>query len=77
MVIIKDNNGISKGFGFVTYEDRASADACLERYKDKAMIDGKAVEVKPAVPRERSHGPKSHEERGSSGCKNALDEIIH
>ena len=42
----------SRGFGFITFAAEASADAVL-RLDSRAVICGKAVEVKPAVPRER------------------------
>lgn len=42
----------SRGFGFITFAAEASAEAVL-RLDSRAVICGKAVEVKPAVPRER------------------------
>lgn len=61
LVIIKDNSGVSKGFGFVSYATGEAADACLDKYKNKAHIDGKEVEVKRAVPREMANNLEEKE----------------
>lgn len=43
-------DGISRGFGFVTYSDTAPVDKCLQM--GSHQIGGKRVEVKRAVPKE-------------------------
>eukprot|EP00808_Paulinella_micropora_P020601 g67603.t1 len=51
-VVIKDNNGGSRGFGFVTYANPESAGKV---FKDKANLelDGRKIECKLAVPRDQ------------------------
>ncbi|XP_057472470.1 LOW QUALITY PROTEIN: uncharacterized protein LOC130761041 [Actinidia eriantha] len=50
-VIMMDKiTGRSRGFGFVTFADPAVADKVLE---EEHVIDGRAVEVKRTVPREK------------------------
>lgn len=42
-------DGHSRGFGFVTFDDPVSVQKCLET---QHTINGRGVEIKPAVPRE-------------------------
>ncbi|CAN4089980.1 unnamed protein product [Withania somnifera] len=44
-----------RGFGFITYDSEEAVDKVL--YKTFHELNGKKVEVKPAVPRELSPGP--------------------
>ncbi|MEW5303456.1 MAG: hypothetical protein WDW36_006144 [Sanguina aurantia] len=48
--VIVRQDGISRGFGFVTYSDTAPVDKCLQI--GQHQIGGKRVEVKRAVPKE-------------------------
>jgi len=58
-VIIKDSNGQSKGFGFVTYETVEQTDTCLAVKKGKGhKLGGKDIEVKRAIPRDMSEDPE-------------------
>jgi len=58
-VIIKDGNGQSKGFGFVTYETVEQTDTCLAVKKEKGhKLGGKDIEVKRAIPRDMSEDPE-------------------
>jgi len=61
IVIIRDNSGVSKGFGFVSFANSEAVEACLDKYKNKAHIDGKEVEVKRAVPREMANNLEEKE----------------
>lgn len=49
-VITDRNSGRSKGFGFVEMENKAEAEAAIENL-DGAEIDGRAVKVNEARPR--------------------------
>ena len=51
MVITDRETGRSRGFGFVTFADGADADAAIEAM-DGADLDGRAVVVNEARPRE-------------------------
>ena len=50
-VVINDRDtGRSKGFGFVTMADEASANAAIERLND-TEVDGRTIKVAEARPR--------------------------
>jgi len=52
-VVIKDQNKVSRKFGFVTCENMASTNACIKQKKHaQHTVDGKEVDVKRAIPRE-------------------------
>ena len=54
VVITDRDTGRSKGFGFVTMADEASANAAIERLND-TEVDGRTIKVAEARPRrERS-----------------------
>jgi len=61
-VIIKDNNGTSRGFGFITYQKVSEADKCIAHKKtdEGHKLDNKDIEVKRAIPREFQE-PSQHE----------------
>jgi len=59
IVIIKDNNGESKGFGFVTYTNNEQTEQCVKGAPH--VICGKTVEVKRAVPRDQSTDKNSQQ----------------
>ena len=51
-VIIMDRmTGRSKGFGFVSYDDDAQADAAIEMFNEKEF-EGRTITVNEARPRE-------------------------
>lgn len=50
-IIIKNERGQSKGFGFVTFADGAAADAAIEAMHEKE-VDGRNMIVNEARPRE-------------------------
>ncbi|KAI9455291.1 hypothetical protein F5148DRAFT_1226274 [Russula earlei] len=47
--IVRDNDGKSRGFAFLTFEDPASVNAVMVR---EHFLDGKAIDPKRAIPRE-------------------------
>jgi len=47
---MKDNNGCSRGFGFITYENPEVLDKVLEM---NHILDGKTIDPKRAIPRDR------------------------
>lgn len=49
-VIIKDAEGKSRGFGFVTYENSTSVEAAFKARPHN--IDGKELDIKRAIPRD-------------------------
>jgi RNA recognition motif-containing protein len=56
-VVMRDKQtGGSRGFGFVTYNDASVVDKVLLA-KDVLEIDGKKIDVKPAVPKEQMQSP--------------------
>lgn len=51
-VVITDKfSGRSKGFGFVTYSEDASADQAIEKMNEKE-VEGRKLKVNEAKPRE-------------------------
>ena len=50
VIITDSNNGQSRGFGFVTYENSDSAEEVFKRRPHE--LDGKVVDCKRAMPRE-------------------------
>lgn len=50
-----------RGFGFVTFEDASVIEAVLA---DTHLLDGRNVEVKRAVPRDKAPGPINQDNRG-------------
>ncbi|CAF3252666.1 unnamed protein product [Rotaria sp. Silwood2] len=53
--ILRDREGHSRGFGFVTFDNSASVDAVMQARPH--TLDNRVVEPKRAVPREASHKP--------------------
>ncbi|CAF1647940.1 unnamed protein product [Rotaria sp. Silwood1] len=53
--ILRDREGHSRGFGFVTFDNSASVDAVMKARPH--TLDNRVVEPKRAVPREASHKP--------------------
>ncbi|CAF1251305.1 unnamed protein product [Adineta steineri] len=51
--ILRDREGHSRGFGFVTFENSSSVDALMQARPH--TLDNRIVEPKRAVPREESH----------------------
>jgi len=45
---LMQKNGISRGFGFVTFATQEAADRAMQTEK---MLDGRRLEARPAVPR--------------------------
>ncbi|KAE9102555.1 hypothetical protein PF010_g14062 [Phytophthora fragariae] len=64
--LMKDKyTGQPRGFGFVTFEDATAIDRVLE---ETHMLDGRSVEVKRAIPREKTApGGGSSDFRGGRG----------
>ncbi|KAJ3333473.1 hypothetical protein HDU76_007687 [Blyttiomyces sp. JEL0837] len=89
LVMMDRNTSRSRGFGFVTFVDVDSVDAVVERQEKAAagggadggegtegiVIDGKKVEVKRALPKDKIASaslPRKHQ-NNSSGNANALN----
>ncbi|CAF1640412.1 unnamed protein product [Adineta steineri] len=53
--ILRDRDGHSRGFGFVTFADSLSVDAVMQARPH--TLDNRVVEPKRAVPREETHKP--------------------
>merc|ERR1719265_2563470 len=51
-IVMKDNEGRPKGFGFVTFSKDEETDDCIRAKSEGHNIDGKSVEVKRAIPRD-------------------------
>lgn len=51
VILIRDEQGRSKGFGFVTFTEDADADAAMEALNGKE-VEGRDVIVNEARPRE-------------------------
>jgi len=52
---LMQKNGISRGFGFVTFATQEAADRAMQTEK---MLDGRRLEARPAVPREVLSSPQ-------------------
>jgi len=79
-VIMQDRiTNRSRGFGFVVFEDPAAVDAVLkEQTRMGISIDGKTVEVKPALPREVMSGDSDgHKELSPSNERIEFAEGMH
>lgn len=50
IVLMNRDTGVSKGFGFVTFNDDAAADAAIEAWNGKEL-DGRALTVNEARPK--------------------------
>ena len=62
----------SRGFGFVVFDDSASTAAVLsQQAKGGIHIDGKKVEVKPALPKEVLGREEMRGSGGGGGNANA------
>ena len=57
-VVIKNQSGESRGFGYVTYDNSQSVDDALNSRPH--TIDGKEVEIKRAIPRD-DNNPSAHQ----------------
>lgn len=53
--ILRDRDGHSRGFGFVTFTDPSSVDAVMKARPH--TLDSRVVEPKRAIPREETHKP--------------------
>ncbi|CAF2095757.1 unnamed protein product [Rotaria magnacalcarata] len=53
--ILRDRDGHSRGFGFVTFTDPSSVDAVMQSRPH--TLDNRVVEPKRAIPREETHKP--------------------
>ncbi|CAF3033886.1 unnamed protein product [Rotaria sp. Silwood2] len=53
--ILRDRDGHSRGFGFVTFADPSSVDAVMQARPH--TLDNRVVEPKRAIPREETHKP--------------------
>ena len=63
-VVLKNiNTNISRGFGFVTFEDYRIADQLIR--DNNCVLKGKRMDVKPAEPKENS--PSKPDDRGMRG----------
>eukprot|EP00199_Chlamydomonas_sp_CCMP681_P002946 CAMPEP_0119105606 /NCGR_PEP_ID=MMETSP1180-20130426/3520_1 /TAXON_ID=3052 ORGANISM="Chlamydomonas cf sp, Strain CCMP681" /NCGR_SAMPLE_ID=MMETSP1180 /ASSEMBLY_ACC=CAM_ASM_000741 /LENGTH=305 /DNA_ID=CAMNT_0007090699 /DNA_START=29 /DNA_END=942 /DNA_ORIENTATION=- len=62
--IVKHPDGASRGFGFVTYATLDDAAKCT---KGAHQVEGRTVEVKPAVPRDTDGGGRGGPARGRGG----------
>jgi len=60
IVIADKYEGKSKGFGFVTFVEEASAKKAVEEMNGKDA-DGRALKVNEATPREDSRSPETSE----------------
>ncbi|KAI1316123.1 hypothetical protein EDD11_010437 [Mortierella claussenii] len=71
-VVVKDREtGRSRGFGFVTYADEASADRAIEE-KNNTSFDGREIKVDRASERSNSGGSRGGNRGGyNSGYNNA------
>lgn len=66
-VAMKDReNGRSRGFGFVQFDNQSSVDRVMQDYKNH-KIEGKWVEVKRPVPRDQMPPPESRGGGGDNG----------
>jgi len=63
-VILDRETGRSRGFGFVTLNDVAEAEAATAAM-DGTMLDGRTIRVNAA--QERSRGPRRDNNRGGGG----------
>lgn len=56
-VVLRDKiTGTSRGFGFVTFDDEEAREACIKASQAGELeLDGRSVDVKPAVPQEQIH----------------------
>ncbi|CAK9060676.1 unnamed protein product [Durusdinium trenchii] len=65
VVMIDPGTQRSRGFGFVTFTDSSSVEACMEKY-DSNEIDGKWIEVKRCIPQDKM-SPAKGKGKGGKG----------
>ncbi|CAM9549776.1 unnamed protein product, partial [Hapterophycus canaliculatus] len=58
--------GEPRGFGFVQFQTSTSADAAL---KEEHVIDGRTIDVKRAVPRDRAPLPRAATDRNNTSSR--------
>lgn len=63
-IILRDQDGVSKGFGFVTFDSEAAVEHAVSN-QGGHTIDRKTVEVKKAVPRDSDSGENKGGEKGT------------
>lgn len=77
--MLEKDSGRSRGFGFVVFESTSSVESVLRQVEH--VIDGKKVECKIAVPKEKKQKASKKKRknpnmrgRGYSGTSNSSDE---
>jgi len=58
-VVVPDQNGASRGFGFVTFSTPDAVENCFVAERNagaRLMVEGKSVEIKRAIPRDMGEG---------------------
>jgi len=65
-VITDRDTGNSKGFGYIDFPDVSSAEAAMKRMQG-ARVDGRAITLDFATPRDNSGGDRGGRGRGGRG----------
>ena len=66
VVVTNKFSGRSKGFGFVSFKDEASADKAIAEM-NKKEVEGRPLNVKEALPFDENRPRKRFERRGGRG----------
>lgn len=66
VILDRDNNNRSKGFGFVEYENDDDADRAIKEL-DQSELDGRTINVSEARPREERPRRDFNNDRGNGG----------
>eukprot|EP00123_Amoebidium_parasiticum_P001096 comp12100_c0_seq1/m.6834 comp12100_c0_seq1/g.6834 ORF comp12100_c0_seq1/g.6834 comp12100_c0_seq1/m.6834 type:complete len:106 (-) comp12100_c0_seq1:425-742(-) len=64
VVMMDQDTGRSRGFGFVTFEQRSDLEKVLKE-AEELELDGRKITVNEAIPKERK--PKTTEKKGFFG----------